>query len=98
MGYGIEQFSAECRRILKQDPGVEGRKQVCELVREVLKDDSFVATYLTADLRLAWSPRKNLEVAIVGRNLFDEAHPEFRTMATAREVERSVFATFKWSY
>jgi iron complex outermembrane receptor protein len=55
-------------------------------------------SYLTADLRLAWSPRKNLEVAIVGRNLFDEAHPEFRTMAMAHEVERSVFATFKWSY
>jgi hypothetical protein len=50
MGYGIEQFSTECRRILKQDPGVEGRKQVCELVREVLKDDSFVATYLTDDV------------------------------------------------
>src|SRR5438552_11454788 len=50
MGYGIEQFSAECRRILKQDPGVEGRKQVCELVREVLKDDSFVRTYLTDDV------------------------------------------------
>jgi hypothetical protein len=50
MGYGLEQFSTECRRILKQDPGVEGRKQVCELVREVLKDDSFVATYLTDDV------------------------------------------------
>ncbi|MDB6148441.1 MAG: ligand-gated TonB-dependent outer rane channel [Spartobacteria bacterium] len=55
-------------------------------------------SYLTADVRLAWSPRKNLEIAIVGRNLFDEAHPEFRTTATSQEVERSVFATFKWTY
>jgi iron complex outermembrane receptor protein len=55
-------------------------------------------SYLTADVRLAWSPRKNLEVAIVGRNLFDEAHPEFRTTTTSQEVERSVFATFKWTY
>ena len=47
MGYGIEQFSSECRRILKQDPGVEGREQVCALVREVLKDETFVQTYLT---------------------------------------------------
>jgi len=50
MGYGIEQFSAECRRILKQDPGVEGRTQVCALVREVLKDETFVQTYLTDDV------------------------------------------------
>ncbi|MEY2486901.1 MAG: iron complex outerrane recepter protein [Verrucomicrobiota bacterium] len=54
--------------------------------------------YLTADLRLAWAPRKNLEFAIVGRNLFDQTHPEFRTTPLAREVERSVFATVKWSY
>jgi len=50
MGYGIEQFSAETRRILQQDPGVEGRKQVCALVREVLKDESFVQTHLTDDV------------------------------------------------
>ena len=54
-------------------------------------------SYLTCDLRLAWSPRKNLEVAIVGRDLFDEAHPEFAGAVT-REVRRSVFATLKWSY
>lgn len=46
MGYSLEQFSAECRRILKQDPGVEGRKKVCALVQEVLKDEDFVATHL----------------------------------------------------
>ena len=27
MGHSLEQFSAECHRILKQDPGVEGRKK-----------------------------------------------------------------------
>jgi hypothetical protein len=50
MGYGLEQFSAECHRILKQDPGVEGRKKICMLVQEVLKDDTFVQTYLTDDV------------------------------------------------
>jgi hypothetical protein len=34
MGYSLEQFSTECRRILEQDPGVEGRKQVCALVQQ----------------------------------------------------------------
>lgn len=46
MGYSLEQFSAECHNILKADPGVEGRKKVCALVGEVLKDPAFVAANL----------------------------------------------------
>jgi iron complex outermembrane receptor protein len=55
-------------------------------------------SYLTADVRLGWSPRKNCEIAIVGRNLFDNAHPEFAQTTLTREVERSVYATLKWSF
>jgi iron complex outermembrane receptor protein len=56
-------------------------------------------SYLTADVRLAWSPRKNCEIAIVGRNLFDEAHPELQTLSGPnREVERAVFAVYKWTF
>jgi iron complex outermembrane receptor protein len=55
-------------------------------------------SYFTVDLRLAWSPIKNLEFAVVGRDLLDEAHPEFRQTALTREVGRTVFATFKWTY
>jgi iron complex outermembrane recepter protein len=55
-------------------------------------------SYLTADLRLGWSPRKNWELAIVGRNLLDDAHPEFRTMMLSQEVERTVYATVKCSF
>lgn len=54
--------------------------------------------YFTVDLRLAWSPVKNLEVAVVGRDLLDDHHPEFSGTTLTREVERSVFATLKWSY
>ena len=50
MGYSLEEFSYECRRILAADPGVEGREQVCALVREVLKDDAFVAAHLRDDV------------------------------------------------
>jgi iron complex outermembrane recepter protein len=55
-------------------------------------------SYLTLDLRIAWSPIKNLEVAIVGRNLLDDAHPEFRSTLFTREVQRSVYGTFRWSF
>jgi len=50
MTYNIERFSAECNAILKQDPGVEGRKRVCALVQDVLKDNEFIKTYLTDDV------------------------------------------------
>ena len=50
MKHDLEQFSAACRAILKQDPGVEGRKRVCALVEDVLKDDEFIKTYLTDDV------------------------------------------------
>jgi len=44
MGYTLEQFAAKCRDALKSHPGTEGRKEVCALVQEVLKDKEFVAT------------------------------------------------------
>ncbi len=50
MSYSLEQFSIECHRILQADPGVEGRKKVCALVGEVLKDDAFARTYLGDDV------------------------------------------------
>ena len=60
-----------------------------------------IPSYLALDLRLAWSPRKNLEVAIVGQNLLDDRHPEFAPtfIGTQRtETERRVFGTFQWRF
>jgi len=50
MGYTLEQFSATCHRILSDDPGPKGRKKVCALVEDVLKDDAFVAAHLGDDV------------------------------------------------
>ena len=50
MGYTLEQFSHTCHRILADDPSVTGRKKVCALVEEVLKDDKFVAAHLGDDV------------------------------------------------
>src|SRR6266436_2243120 len=50
MGYTLEQFSTECHRILSEDPGVDGRKKVCALVQDVLKDEDFVTTHLHDDV------------------------------------------------
>jgi iron complex outermembrane receptor protein len=57
-----------------------------------------VSGYATADLRLAWRPRENIEISIVGQNLAQNEHLEFTpeflgTQPT--EVERSVYAGVK---
>lgn len=45
MSLTLEQFVAECRRTLKADPGPKGRKEVCALVEEAVKDQEFVDRY-----------------------------------------------------
>jgi predicted metal-dependent enzyme (double-stranded beta helix superfamily) len=45
----LDQFAAECRRLLKDNPGTAGREKVCALVRDVLKDRDFVAANLDPD-------------------------------------------------
>jgi hypothetical protein len=42
----LDEFAAACRRILTADAGPNGRQQVCAVVRDVLKDEVFVAAHL----------------------------------------------------
>ena len=46
MGYTLEQFATKCHDALKSQPGTEGRKAVCALVKDVLKDGEFAAKYI----------------------------------------------------
>ena len=50
MAYTLERFAAACRGILESDPGPEGRKKVCAVVQDVLKDKAFVAQHLGDDV------------------------------------------------
>ena len=50
MGYTLAQFSDACHRVLADDTGTKGRKKVCALVQDVLKDDAFVAAHLGDDV------------------------------------------------
>jgi len=45
MSLTLEEFAAECHRVLAADPSPAGRKQVCALVEEACKDRDFVAKY-----------------------------------------------------
>jgi hypothetical protein len=48
MGYTIEGFAAEVRRLLEAEPGPAGRERVCRLVEAVLRDEAFIERHLTA--------------------------------------------------
>jgi iron complex outermembrane recepter protein len=61
-----------------------------------------VPSYLVGDARLAWHARKNLEISVVGRNLFNGNFYEFGndgfmgTMAT--EVQPEVYGQIIWRH
>ena len=43
MAHTVEQFALSCRNALKAEPGPAGRKKVCALLQDVLKDEAFIA-------------------------------------------------------
>jgi iron complex outermembrane receptor protein len=59
-----------------------------------------IPSYVTADLRLGWKATKNLEFAVIGRNLVDSRHVEFIPGAApfTHEMSRSVFGKITYSF
>ncbi len=60
-----------------------------------------IPSYATLDARIAWRPIKQLELSIVGQNLFDSPHREFNPSyysTQATEVSRSVFGKATWRF
>jgi iron complex outermembrane receptor protein len=57
-----------------------------------------VPVYTDLNLRAAWRPCKNIELALVGENLFDPQHGEFRTPVSYTEVERSGTIEMIWTW
>jgi iron complex outermembrane receptor protein len=60
-----------------------------------------VSDYTTMDIRFAWKPRKWLELDVVGQNLLENHHPEFKpefidTLST--EVERGVYGSVTFRF
>lgn len=56
--------------------------------------------YWTADLRLAWRPRKDVELSLIGRNIFDPRRLEFNAdpYFGVAEQRRAVLARVVWSF
>ncbi len=64
-------------------------------------DSVTIPGYLTADLRLAWKPAKNIECTLVGQNLLRNRHPEYLPEfinTTPSEMPRSVYGKVTWKF
>lgn len=62
-----------------------------------------IASYFTMDMRLAWRPQKNWELAVVGQNLLQDHHWEFgggtyKSPIYASQVPRSVYGMVTWRH
>ncbi|MBI2478482.1 MAG: TonB-dependent receptor, partial [Planctomycetia bacterium] len=61
-----------------------------------------IPSYLEMDVRLGWQATDSLELAVIGRNLLDNHHPEFLGEVFSgdigTEVERSVYGVATWVY
>lgn len=60
-----------------------------------------VPAYTTLDARLAWKPRKDLELSLVGQNLLDNQHLEYVQevfFTVPAEIRRSFHTQVSWKF
>jgi iron complex outermembrane receptor protein len=53
-----------------------------------------VDDYVTLDMRLAWRPRADITLALVGRNLLEQQHQEY----AGNNIEREVYGRLEWLF
>jgi iron complex outermembrane receptor protein len=58
--------------------------------------DPAVPAYTAVDLRYGWLVRDDVELSVIGQNLFDREHPEFNAAPGRSEIGRSVALRIKW--
>jgi iron complex outermembrane recepter protein len=62
---------------------------------------SGIPSYLTLDLKIAWRPLKNLELAVIGQNLLEPSHAEFPSEffnTRTQEIPRSIYGKITWKF
>jgi iron complex outermembrane recepter protein len=57
-----------------------------------------VPAYTELNARLAWQPRREFELALVGRNLLENDHAEFGAFRNRSRIDRSVSLGAQWRY
>ncbi len=57
-----------------------------------------VSAYTAVDIRVAWRLRRELELSVVGQNLFDSGHTEFVATNMNNEMARGGYVKLKWYF
>jgi iron complex outermembrane recepter protein len=57
-----------------------------------------VPAYTAVDVRYGWRLRPDVELAVLGQNVFDRRHPEFNALPGRSEFERGVSVQMRWSH
>ena len=85
--------------LLRSSFDLPNRTQLDVAVRRVgaLPNPS-VPAYTAVDVRYAWQLLRELEVALIGQNLFASSHAEFGNAATRSEMARGAYAKLRWTY
>lgn len=73
---------------------------VDNLQRTSFSQAGTISDYTSFNARLAWRPQKNVELSLVGQNLFDNHHAEFigEHLLIQTEVERSIYGQIRWDF
>jgi iron complex outermembrane receptor protein len=57
-----------------------------------------VPSYTAVDMRIGWHVNNDVELSVVGTNLFDPEHPEFGAPGTRSEIGRGVYGKVLWHF
>jgi iron complex outermembrane receptor protein len=60
-----------------------------------------VPAYTSLDMRLAWSPKKDFELSLVGQNLLESAHQEYASdifLTVPVVIERRGYVQARWQF
>lgn len=98
----VSRESPESQFMLRSLVNLPGNTEFDSALRYVDELPQFgIDSYFELDLRLGWRPRKDIEFALVGRNLLDNSHPEFLSnfvLTEPVEVQRSVYAKVTFEF
>src|SRR5258706_6882889 len=57
-----------------------------------------VPSYTAVDMRIGWHVNNDVELSLVGTNLFDPEHPEIGRPATRTAISRGVYGKVPWHF
>jgi iron complex outermembrane receptor protein len=77
---------------LRSTHNLSERWELDVIVRRVASlPNPFVPGYTTADVRVGWRPRPDLDLSLTGQNLVGSSHAEFRDPLTRAQFGRTLF-------